>query len=1333
MYRDSVVMDDPGGDSNGSRNIVGDSSHGSAAISNDGSYIYFRLRLDDDPSGTGGQGYLQSFGWGFDIDTDGDLGTYEWLMIIDGITSPESISLWQNTVQSTLGSPSDQPEIKVVSIPLDPSFSWFHVIAADTFTNGDQDYFLDWKFHYATFKDILGVTDNSVFAFFAGSSSAANTLTESGADLVGPSDLYAGFSDFMTPLGTTITDGIVSFVADTAGNGNVTSEYAGNTLYVKVYDKDQNNNRGTSQTVTVILTAPNGDSESLVLTETGLDTDIFTSSIGTTFSTTHLANDGTLQVIPGEIVTVTYIDEIDSDANVNVVRTDTLFIYAPSVSINKSVTPAIAVGNDTVAYTITVNNSGPEKATITGIADTLPPGFSYTPGTTTGITTDEPAISGQQLSWTNTWEISSGGSLSLSFNAVTNPLTGTYYNNASVSLISALEPVVSTGDTAPVTVSNTDLSLTKTVDNYYPNIGDTVLFTVTAANSGSIQATGVEVTDLLPAGLTYISSLASQGSYDNGSGAWAVGSIDAGNSATLQITATMNSGLEQINTAEITAADTPDPDSTPGNNDITEDDQDRIRLQAVSDLSLTKTDSTDPIDSDQILTYTITVTNNGPSAANHIVVTDYLPSGSTFISASGTNWSCSHSSGIVTCAKSEMADTEISTITISVYPPAVAGDHTNTATVVSDNNDLTAANNTQSVITTVNPVIDIRITGSDDPDPVTINQSLSYELTVKNNGPSTATNVTVTNTIPAGTTYKTTAASGWNCSHALGVVTCTRAQLLSGSSAVITIVLTSPSTTGIITNSASVSATEDDTDPTNNTTSENTTVEANADLELTKTSTPNPFVGIENGTSAVLYTITIKNNGPVDATNVQLVDNLPVQALGNSVFFNYASSSPGQGTCSYDDPSRVVNCDLGTIANGDVAVVYISSTITVATSLPVTHPENNATVTSDRNDPDTSNNEDTDTILINSIKSKSTDMEILKSDSADPVAAGDTVTYNLTVNNNGSNDASDVLVYDTLPPGVTFVSATPESGTCGYSSATHKITCALGKIQKNRSKIITVFVITTEAGTITNTARVSIDIGETDPSNNTANETTLVLENDTTISVTKSVDTSTVTSGDTVTYQITIVNTGSYPAEITRITDSLPADFTYITDTTTDMTTNNPVDSDGILKWDGAWTVTSAAVLSFQAHAGRVAGTHYNNVIVTGSNFDLTVSGDSAPVTVTAPLLALTKQADNSSPAPGDEVTYTVYYVNIGDGFASDVQIIDKIPIGATYVNGSMRMGDASSTYTNATPLSDAPDTDEGTLNGDFVMFTIPGLEKDDGIDNSGDDEGKVYFKILIP
>ena len=375
IYRGGAFIQDDNGDTNGSRNIVSDATHAAAFIYNDGTYMYFRQRLDDSPQGTGGQLLLKSFGWGLEFDTDQDATNYEWLIMVDGI-GVEGIHLWQNTTQGTVNDPGDHSEVLNTTISLTGNHQ---ISQADTSFNNDQDYFLDWRFPYATFKQATGLTDSSLIRVFEGSSSSTNTLTENGADLAGPNDLSAGFSDFLTPLGIGPSTGTVKFVEDLSGNGDLTVILPGDTVYVRVIDSDRNFDFGVAQTLTVTVTTSNGESETVTLTETGASTGVFTGSIDSVQGTVS-TGDGVLSIARGDAVTVTYVDAIDADLNLNQNRTDTLAAIGPIVVLTKQTEKANALPGEEIVYTITYQNTASTTSHNVVTSDDVPAFTSYVSG-----------------------------------------------------------------------------------------------------------------------------------------------------------------------------------------------------------------------------------------------------------------------------------------------------------------------------------------------------------------------------------------------------------------------------------------------------------------------------------------------------------------------------------------------------------------------------------------------------------------------------------------------------------------------------------------------------------------------------------------------------------------------------------------------------------------------------------------------------------------------------------------------------------------------------------------------------------------------------------------
>jgi uncharacterized repeat protein (TIGR01451 family) len=121
-------------------------------------------------------------------------------------------------------------------------------------------------------------------------------------------------------------------------------------------------------------------------------------------------------------------------------------------------------------------------------------------------------------------------------------------------------------------LASADLSLTKTAPPASVQIGANVVFTLAVSNAGPDGATGVAVLDQLGPGFTFVSATG-PGSYNPGTGIWTVGSVASGATATLHLTAKATAVGPESNTAEISASDQPDPDSTPGNHNPAEDDQ----------------------------------------------------------------------------------------------------------------------------------------------------------------------------------------------------------------------------------------------------------------------------------------------------------------------------------------------------------------------------------------------------------------------------------------------------------------------------------------------------------------------------------------------------------------------------------------------------------------------------------------------------------------------------------------------------------------------------------------------------------------------------------------
>ena len=190
-------------------------------------------------------------------------------------------------------------------------------------------------------------------------------------------------------------------------------------------------------------------------------------------------------------------------------------------------------------------------------------------------------------------------------------------------------------------VDGVDLAVTKTANDPTPDVGQPVIFTITVTNNGGMDASGVAVTEALPAGLSFVSAFTGYGTFNSSTGVWSVNGLNAGITATLTIAATRTTASELTNTASVTAMD--QVDANPGDNSAS------VTLPAVSaDLELAKTVNDPTADVGDTVTFTVTVTNQGGNGATNVGVTDSLPAGLSFTTATPSQGSYSSGTGVWT-------------------------------------------------------------------------------------------------------------------------------------------------------------------------------------------------------------------------------------------------------------------------------------------------------------------------------------------------------------------------------------------------------------------------------------------------------------------------------------------------------------------------------------------------------------------------------------------------------------------------------------------------------------------------------------------------------------
>ena len=829
--------------------------------------------------------------------------------------------------------------------------------------------------------------------------------------------------------------------------------------------------------------------------------------------------------------------------------------------------------------------------------------------------------------------------------------------------------------------------------------GSTLTYTITMTNHGPDPAVNGGFNTNLPGEVTYINTVTPAGFSCFTFGAavscinpsWAPSTVVF--TMTVQVLPSLISFPDgSFSTTFSPSGTTPDPNS--GNNSksaTTNYDTPQI------DLSLTVTDSPDPVFPDGNITYTIPVTNAGPDTATSVNFNVFNNGTLRFQSATApAGWNCTlpavNGVPTFTCTKASFAPgTENFTVVVQAQDEVLGVNDGTVSTAFGVNgtgNDTNQANNNETEDTFyTTPDADMTIAVTDSPDPVTPDNDITYTVTIENDGPDTAPNATF-NVFNSGTLRFQSAVvpAGWNCTlpsvNATPTFTCTNPSFANGASSVFSVVVRADSTIlgindGTVSTAFSAGSAVSDPNNLNNAEQEDTAyVTPDANLGVTATDSPDPVVAGNN----ITYTGAITNAGPDTATNVTFTANLHPNLLFQSL------TGPAGFTCGTPavGANGPISCTIASLANGaNIPFTLVAQVNPSLLSGPDGIVQQQFTIGSNVADPTPANNSLT---VDTSYTTPDADISVTNTDAPDPVAPGGTITYTQTITNNGPDAATNATFTQSTPAGTTFQSFTAPGWACGTPAVggTGAITCTKASMAASEVGAFTLVVNVTGGGTITSTVTGDSDTYDPDPLDNTATATTTsIAPTSADLSITKTTATTNAPAGSTFSYTIVMTNNGPDAATSVEMEDVLPASllFRSITEPAGFDCVTPAVGATGTITCTAASLANGASatftlVVEVAATSGPISNTATAESATSDPNSGN--SGGTSSGVIAGPAAAdieVTKTTTATQAVPGGTLNYTITVTNAGPSSATNVVVTDTLPAGLTLISATPSQG----------------------------------------------------------
>ena len=679
--------------------------------------------------------------------------------------------------------------------------------------------------------------------------------------------------------------------------------------------------------------------------------------------------------------------------------------------------------------------------------------------------------------------------------------------------------------------------------------------------------------------------------------------------------------------------------------------------------------------------FTLAVSNTGLVALDPVEVTDTLPLGLTYVSATPVPTTVSPDGKTLTWSNvGPLAAAGSTSIEIKAELDGAAyGSLTNNVEAEGKPPSGDAVTDTDTADVTSNPA-SIDIEKSATPTSGSPGTEITFTLAVSNTGSVALDPVEVTDTLPLGLTYVSATPVPTTVSADGKTLTWSNVGPLAaaGSTSIEIKAELDGAAYGSLTNNAEAEGKPPSGDAVTDTDTADVTSNP-ASIDIEKSAIPTSG---SPGTE-ITFTLAVSNTGSVALDPVTVTDTLP---LG----LTYVSATPVPTTVSADGKTLTWS-NVGPLAAAGSTSIEIKAELDGAAYGSLTN-----NVEAEGRPPSGDAVTDTDTA---DVTSDPASIDIEKSATPTSGSPGTEITFTLAVSNTGSVALDPVEVTDTLPLGLTYVSATPVPTTVSADGKT--LTWSnVGPLAAAGSTSIEIKAELDGAayGSLTNNAEAEGKPPSGDAVTDT--DTADVTSNPASIDVEKSATPTSGSPGTEITFTLAVSNTGSVALDPVEVTDTLPLGLTYVSATPVPTT----VSADGkTLTWSNVGPLAAAGSTSIEIKAeldGAAYGSLTNNVEAEGRppSGDAVTDTDTADVTSNPASIDIEKSAIPTSGSPGTEITFTLAVSNTGSVALDPVEVTDTLPLGLTYVSATPVPTTVSAdgktlTWSNVGPLAAAGST----------------------------------------